>query len=493
MEIGSFNLKELCVIYSLANLKSIANSKQIFKLNPTSEQELVKKNRLPVIAIIGRPNVGKSTLFNRIIGRQDAIVDDTPGVTRDRHYEISDWAGKQFILIDTGGFIHDSHEQIDAAVREQAELAIEESDLTILIMDANAGLTTAEQKIAELLKRSKKRCLFAANKVDNEKISQAINADPEIYRLGLGIPFPISALNSRNIGDFLDKIFEMLGDEFQVSLDDIEFEKDVIRLAVIGKPNVGKSSFVNAVIGKQKHIVTDIPGTTRDSIDTDFEHDGQKYKLIDTAGLRRKAKVKENLEFYSTLRTLKSIQECDVAVLLIDAIEGLASQDIRVLEEARQLKKGLVMVINKWDLVEKDDKTYLAYEKHLKQALGSTSYVPFVFISALNKQRVHKVIDMTKTVFDERNKTISTSILNEFLRRIIAMNHPPAVQGKDIKINYVTQIKSRPPVFAFFTNEPKLLPANYRQYIENKMRETFGFKGVPLSLTYRKKSKDRFE
>ncbi|HNB10059.1 MAG TPA: ribosome biogenesis GTPase Der [bacterium] len=452
-----------------------------------------KINRLPVVTIVGRPNVGKSTLFNRIIGRQDAIVDGTPGVTRDRHYEIAEWRGKNFILIDTGGFIPDSHDLINTAIREQAQLAIDESDLVILLIDAVSQLSTTEMKIADVLKRSKKTSLLIVNKVDNEKVYQNTLADQEIYKLAMGQPLMVSALNSRHIGDMLDRIMTALGDRFAANPDEITTDTNTIRLAIIGRPNVGKSSLVNAIIGKNKHIVSDIPGTTRDAIDTDFIYNDTAFKLIDTAGLRRKAKVKENLEFYSTLRTLKTIQECDVAILLIDAIEGLAAQDIRVLEEARQLKKGLILVVNKWDLVKKTDKTALDYEKHLDKALGATKYIPYVFTSALTKQRVAKVLETAKKVHDERNRTIATAQLNRFLERIIARNHPPAVRGKEIKLNYATQIKSRPPVFAIFSNEPTLIPANYRQYIENQMRDEFGFEGVPLSLTFRKKSRDRYE
>ncbi|HNM16123.1 MAG TPA: ribosome biogenesis GTPase Der, partial [bacterium] len=340
-----------------------------------------KINRLPVVTIVGRPNVGKSTLFNRIIGRQDAIVDGTPGVTRDRHYEIAEWRGKNFILIDTGGFIPDSHDLINTAIREQAQLAIDESDLVILLIDAVSQLSTTEMKIADVLKRSKKTSLLIVNKVDNEKVYQNTLADQEIYKLAMGQPLMVSALNSRHIGDMLDRIMTALGDRFAANPDEITTDTNTIRLAIIGRPNVGKSSLVNAIIGKNKHIVSDIPGTTRDAIDTDFIYNDTAFKLIDTAGLRRKAKVKENLEFYSTLRTLKTIQECDVAILLIDAIEGLAAQDIRVLEEARQLKKGLILVVNKWDLVKKTDKTALDYEKHLDKALGATKYIPYVFTS----------------------------------------------------------------------------------------------------------------
>lgn len=449
-------------------------------------------NRVPIVAIVGRPNVGKSTLFNRIIGRQDAIVDASPGVTRDRHYELAEWNGHEFILIDTGGYIPKSHDKIDIAVREQAQLAMEEADVILFLIDALSSLTSGEKLISDSIKRGGKPALLVVNKVDNLRIGQSVKADDQIYRLGLGEPTHISALNSRQIGDLLDQIVSAFGDRFLKTTEEISNAENLIKLAVIGKPNVGKSSFVNAALGKNKLIVSDVPGTTRDSVHTDFTYHGQIIRLIDTAGLRRRAKVKENLEFYSTLRTLKTIQECDVALLLIDAVEGLASQDIRVMEEARQLKKGLVLAVNKWDLVQKDDRTYLAYEHRLKKALGSTTYVPVVFMSAMKKQRVGRVLEVVLAVFDERSKTIPTSSLNDFLVRAISRNHPPAVRGKEIKINYITQIKSRPPVFALFTNEPAMLPANYRQYLENQFREEFGFVGVPLSFTFRKKSKDRF-
>ena len=449
-------------------------------------------NRVPVVSIVGRPNVGKSTLFNRLIGRQDAIVHGTPGVTRDRHYEITDWNGKQFILVDTGGYMPEASDEINVAIREQAQFAIDESDLVILLVDALSGLTTTELQISDTIKRAQKKHLLCVNKADNEKIDLDVSANKDLYRLGLGKPRSISALNSRNIGDLLDEILSELGENFRGNVEDIEYENNIIKLAVIGKPNVGKSSFVNAVVGKNKHIVSDIPGTTRDSIDTDFIYKDIHYKLIDTAGLRKKAKVKENLEFYSTLRTIKTIQECDVAVLLIDSIEGLAMQDIHVLEEARQLKKGLVIAVNKWDLVDKSSTTYLDFEKYLTRSLGSTSYVPYIFISAKGKQRVFKVLELAYKVFEERNKSITTSALNAYLEKAIEKNHPPAVQGKDLRINYVTQVKSRPPVFAFFSNAPELIPSNYRQYLEKQLRGQFGFEGVPLSLTFRKKSKDRY-
>ncbi len=452
-----------------------------------------KKNRLPVVAIVGRPNVGKSTLFNRLIQTDDAIVHETPGVTRDRHYEMTDWNGRCFMLVDTGGYIPESKSVMDIAVREQAEIAIDEADLVILTVDAQSVLTVAELQIAEMLKRTGKPSLLVANKADNEKIIQSVAADTELYRLGLGDALTVSAIHGRSIGDLLDLVIERLGDDYLSSAEDIITDDTYINVAVIGKPNVGKSSFVNAIVGSQKLIVTDIPGTTRDAIDTDVEYHGKKIKLIDTAGLRRKTKIKENLEFYSTLRTAKTIQACDVALLIIDAAEGLAMQDIRVMEQARTLKKGIVLAINKWDIIEKDGKTSLHYERNLDKALAPTTYIPYVFISAKTGQRVKKALDAALKVHTERMKSVSTAKLNIFLKQAIEKNHPPAVRGKDIRINYLTQIKARPPVFAFFSNFPELIPANYRQYLEKQLRESYGFEGVPLSLTFRKKNKDRHE
>lgn len=441
--------------------------------------------RMPVVAIIGRPNVGKSTLFNRLVGKRDAIVDGTPGVTRDRHYEITEWNGRSFVLIDTGGYMPEHHDEISVAIREQADVAIEESDLVLLLLDAGTPLTEVELQISTALKKSNKPYLVVANKVDNERISLDVQSNKSFYKLGK-TPHPISALNSLSIGDLLDEIFSELG---EVSSEVRPAEDDIIRLAIVGRPNVGKSSLVNAIIGKNKHIVSGIPGTTRDAIDTDFTYDGSKFKLIDTAGLRRKTKVRENLEFYSTLRTLNTIQECDVAILLIESLEGLAAQDIKILEEARTFKKGIVLVINKWDLVEKTDRTYLDYSAYLDKSLGSTTYLPKLYISAKTKQRVNNVLETARVVHRERCRTVDAEALREFLHAAIVKNHPPAVRGKDIRITKLHQLKTRPPVFVFITNAPELIPSNYRQYLENQMRQVFGFQGVPLSFTFRKKLK----
>lgn len=445
----------------------------------------MSSNQVPVVAVVGRPNVGKSTLFNRLVGSRDAIIDDMPGVTRDRHYGEVAWNGRTFMLIDTGGYIPDASNVIDLAIKEQVEIAIREADLVLFVVDARANISAVEQSMADLLRRAGKNTLLAANKVDNLTFEQDAYANAQIYKLGLGEFFPVSALVSRNIGDFLDEIVKRID---APGLDATPSAEAVLSLAVIGRPNVGKSSLVNAIVGKQQNIVTPIPGTTRDAVDTVITHRGREILIIDTAGLRKKARVRENVEFYSTLRTLKSVVRCDVAIVMIDAEDGLTSQDISVLEHARKYKKGLVIAVNKWDLIEKDSKTSLAYEKEIRIKLGATNYVPVVFISALSRQRIFKLIERAETVDQERRKTISTSALNKFLRETIALNPPPAVRGKFVKINYVTQVKSPPPVFSFFTNEPKLIPRNYRLYLENRFRETFGFSGVPLSFAFKSKN-----
>lgn len=429
--------------------------------------------------------MGKSTLFNRLVGSRDAIIDDKPGVTRDRHYGEVEWNGRTFILIDTGGYIPDASNVIDRAIKEQVEIAIQQADLVLFVVDARADISTVEQHMATMLRKAGKNTLLAANKVDNLKFEQDAFANAQIYKLGLGDFFPVSALISRNIGDFLDEIVKRID---APDTEEVPEDEAALSLAIIGRPNVGKSSFVNAILGKEQNIVTPIPGTTRDPVDTVIKHRDRKILLIDTAGLRKKARVRENVEFYSTLRTLKSVVRCDVAVIMIDAEDGITAQDISVLEHARTYKKGLVIAVNKWDLVEKDSKTYKAYENEIRIKLGATNYVPVLFVSALNRQRIFKLIELAETVDRERRKTISTSALNKFLRETVEQNPPPAVRGKFIKINYVTQVKSPPPVFSFFTNEPKMIPRNYRLYLENRFRETFGFSGVPLSFAFKRKN-----
>ncbi len=433
-----------------------------------------------IVAIVGRPNVGKSTLFNRIIGERDAIVDPQSGVTRDRHYGEAQWNGKKFTVIDTGGYVPESKDVFEAAIREQVWIAIEEADVIVFVVDGITGVTPLDVEIAKILRQTNKKVVLAVNKIDNEK-SEIYTA--QFYELGVGEPFPISALHGRKIGDFLDEVVRDLP-----SVDGEEKnEEDQIKVAIVGQPNVGKSSFVNAVLGENRTIVTDIPGTTRDSIDTQFEYNGNKFLLIDTAGLRKRSKIKESIEFYSAIRALKALQRCDVAVVMLDATCGLERQDLRIIGEAAELKKGIVIAVNKWDLVEKDANTALEYEHALKSRLKVFDYVPVVFISAKTKQRIFKVLDLAKVVHDERAKRIKTSELNKVLFPIVKETPPPAVSGKEIKIKYVTQVKSSPPVFAFFANFPDDIPEHYKRFLENKIRENFGFIGVPLTIIFKRK------
>ncbi|UCE04980.1 MAG: ribosome biogenesis GTPase Der, partial [bacterium] len=396
----------------------------------------------PILAIIGRPNVGKSTLYNRIIRKRDAIVDDQPGATRDRKYTDADWNGVNFILIDTGGYLPDTENPIHQAVLNQVHQAIAEADVIAFLVEVTTGITSIDEEIARILKRSTKQIILAVNKVDNENRELELG---DFYRLGLGEPIPISAISGRNIGDFLDKVLEFFPGSKTVST---ETQQPEIKIAVVGKPNVGKSSFVNAILGHNKLIVTDIPGTTRDAIDTLFKYHGHRFLLIDTAGLRKRSRIREAVEYYSTVRSFSSIQQCDVAVVITDAQEGITDQDKKVVEEAVRLKKGIILAVNKWDLIKKDSRTAIEYEREIKDAIPYLNYLPIIFVSALTNQRVFKVIEIASSIFQERGKTIKTSELNEFFEPIINSTPPAAVGGKEIKIKYVTQIKIRPPVFA---------------------------------------------
>lgn len=433
----------------------------------------------PVVAIVGRPNVGKSTFFNRLIGRKQAIVDDCPGVTRDRNYAVTDWNGQQFLLVDTGGYLPKSSNDIDTAVREQVEIAIAEADVIVFLVDSRTGITTIDEQIAKLLQRVSKKVLLVVNKIDNENEMLELG---QFYKLGIGEPLPVSAMIGKRTGDILDKLTEILK-KFPAK----EKQDNFIKLAIIGKENVGKSSLVNTLINKERHIVTNIPGTTRDSIDSYLNYKKLKYLLIDTAGLKKRAKIKENILFYSNLRTYRSIHRADVVIYMIDATEGLSKYNFNVLMEAAKEKKGMLIVINKWDLVKKNDRTADLIVKELKQKLGLLRYIPVIFTSVVEKQRLYKMLDMATEIYKERRKKISTSKLNDYFLPIFKNNTPPAVRGKEIKINYVTQIKTEPPLFAFFSNFPNLIVDHYKRFIENKLREQFGFVGVPISISFRKK------
>ncbi len=436
---------------------------------------------MSLVAIVGRPNVGKSTLFNRIIEERHAIVESEPGVTRDRLYAKGEWAGKHFQLVDTGGIVPDSEELFDKAIREQAILAIEEADAIVFVCDGRDGLTPVDREIAMLLRNSSKPVTLVVNKCDNAQAD--LNAT-EFYELGLGEPFAISAMNGRSTGDFLDAVVEHL----DVG-EDIEDER--LKIAIVGRPNVGKSSLTNALLGKDRMVVTPIAGTTRDAIDSVVKYYGEEIVLIDTAGLRRRSTIKESVELYSTMRTARAIDRCDVAIVLLDATLGLEHQDKRILSEVEENRKGMIIAVNKWDLIEKDTKTAEAFTAKIREELRTLDYVPVVYISAVTKQRITKIIEMAKEIQARRLHRIPTHELNDRLIEMLERTPPPNVKGRDLRINYVTQVKSAPPVFAFFLNHPELLPESYKRYIERQLRGLYDLIGVPISFVFRKKNKDR--
>ncbi len=434
-----------------------------------------------LIAIVGRPNVGKSTLFNRIIGAQKAIVHDAPGVTRDRHYATAEWAGKQFTLIDTGGFVPASEEVFEKAIREQSQIAISEADKVIFMVDAHEGVTGIDKEIAYILRKANKKVTLVVNKVDNASAEPSIL---EFHELGLGEPISLSALAGRKVGDFLDLITE----DFSANNEDDDKDTQ-LKLAVIGKPNVGKSSLVNAFIGEERSIVTPIAGTTRDPVDTVMKYHGEEIVLIDTAGLIKKKHLRDSIDFYSTVRTLRSIERCNVAIILFDANEPLEQQDLHVVESAVERNRGVVIGVNKWDLIVKDTNTAKRYEETLRERLRKFDYIPIVFLSAITKQRIAKLLDVAQHVRTEMMKRINTSELNDQMLADIQHYPPSTKTGKDIKIKFITQVKVNPPVFIFFANEPQLVTETYKRYLENRIRERFGFSGAPITLFFRRKSK----
>lgn len=432
----------------------------------------------PIVAIVGRPNVGKSTFFNRICGKRISIVEDTPGVTRDRIIAEAEWVGHHFFLIDTGGIEPDSKEIIPAQMRMQAELAMDMADVILFLVDGRDGITTADEEVGAMLRRKGKHVILVANKIDNPR--NLPDNFYDFYELGLGEPYPVSSANALGLGEVLDAIFELMPEKFGA-----EEEEDDIKIAIIGKPNVGKSSIVNAFVGEERVIVSNIAGTTRDSIDTPFEKDGQKYTLIDTAGIRRRVKVTEDVEKFSVVRAIAAIERCDVAMLVIDATEGVTEQDKRIAGIAHEAGKGLMVVVNKWDLVKKETNTMRDFERQIKGELVFMTYAPVLFTSALKGQRLPQVIDMAKYIAEMRTMRVSTGQLNSLIQDAMMMNNPPSDKGKRLKIYYVTQIGVQPPLFSFQVNDRELMHFSYARYLENKIRDAYGFEGTSLKFVFR--------
>jgi len=432
-----------------------------------------------IVAIVGRPNVGKSTFFNRLIQRREAIVDSISGVTRDRNYGKSEWNGKEFSVIDTGGYIKGSDDVFEAEIRKQVELAIDEADAIIFIVDVEEGITPMDDEVAKLLRKVTKPVLLAVNKVDNAmREKDAI----EFYNLGLGEYFTIAGMSGSGTGDLLDKLVEVLPE-----LPEATEEEILPRFCVVGRPNAGKSSFINALIGEDRYIVTDIAGTTRDAIDTRYNRFGFEFNLVDTAGIRRKAKVKEDLEFYSVMRSVRAIEHSDVIILMIDATRGFESQDQNIFWLAQKNRKGIVILVNKWDLVEKDTMSVRDYETKIRRELEPFTDVPIVFVSALTKQRLLKALEETVKVYESRKQRISTSKFNDHMLKLIENFPPPALKGKYVKIKYCMQLPTPTPQFVFFANLPQYVKDPYKRYLENKIRENWDFSGVPIDIYIREK------
>lgn len=431
-----------------------------------------------IVAIVGRPNVGKSTLFNRLVQRREAIVDAVSGVTRDRHYGKSDWNGKHFSVIDTGGYEVGSDDIFEEEIRKQVQLAIEESDIIIFVVDVVTGITPTDTIVAELLRKVKKPVLLTVNKVDN---SMRQNDALEFYSLGLGEFYPISSINGSGTGELLDGLVKEIPEETD------EITDDLPRFAVVGRPNAGKSSFINALVGEERNIVTNIAGTTRDSIDTKYNRFGFEFNLVDTAGIRKKSKVKEDLEFYSVMRAVRAIEHSDVILLIIDATRGFEGQDKNIFWLAEKNKKGIVVLVNKWDLINKETNTLRDFEAMIRKETAPFTDFPIVFISALTKQRVFKAIETAVEVFGNLKNKIATRELNDVMLPIIKTNPPPALKGKFIKIKFCRQLPTQTPQFAYFANLPQYISESYSRFIENKMRKEFNFHGVPIIIYFRKK------
>ena len=433
-----------------------------------------------IVAIVGRPNVGKSTLFNRLVQRREAIVDSVSGVTRDRHYGKSDWNGKEFSVIDTGGYIVGSDDIFEGEIRKQVQLAIEESDIIVFVVDVEEGITPMDAEVAKILRKVKKPIFIAVNKVDNAmRDADAV----EFYNLGLGDYHTISSINGSGTGDILDAIVAKMPEPEAIDLE----KEELPRFAVVGRPNAGKSSFINALIGEDRNIVTDIAGTTRDSIDTKYNRFGFDFNLVDTAGIRKKSKVKEDLEFYSVMRAVRTIEYSDVVILMVDATRGFESQDQNIFWLADKNRKGVIILINKWDLVEKETNTMRDFEAQVRRQIAPFTDVPIIFTSVLTKQRLLKAIETSVEVFENRKRRISTSKLNETMLEIVQQNSPPATKGKFVKIKYCMQLPTPTPQFAFFSNLPQYVKDPYKRYVENQLREHYNFSGVPITIYFRQK------
>lgn len=430
-----------------------------------------------IVAIVGRPNVGKSTLFNRLVGRREAIVDDFSGVTRDRHYGTSEWCDEAFTVIDTGGYVTQSEDQFEAAIRKQVHLAIEEADILLFVVDVTTGITDLDQSLANMLRRHKKPLLVVANKVDH---GERLPASSEFYAFGLGEVYPISSQTGSGTGELLDELIKHLPPATEPA-------PDLPKIALVGRPNVGKSTLLNALLGYERTIVTPIAGTTRDAVHTEYKGFGHHFVLTDTAGLRKKAKVHEDIEFYSVLRTLRVIEESDVILLLLDATQGIEAQDLQIFHLASKHRRGIVILVNKWDLVEKDHKTMKEFEKTIKERLAPFRDVPIIFISATDKQRIFQAVETAMNVHQARQAHIPTRQLNEVMGKVIEDYPPPAWKGKYIRIKYITQLRQVPPTFVFFCNLPQYIRDPYKRYLENKIRDHYKLTGVPIILLFREK------